>query len=332
MKEKKLVSVIIPVYNVEKYLERCVNSILLQTYQKLEVILVDDGSTDASSNLCDTIANKDSRIKVFHLKNGGVSQARNFGMMRMQGEYCMFVDADDYINNDYVETLYNDITKYDADIVCGGCLEFWDEKNEGKFSTVKSNRLVNTKDELFVDLYNGNESYGYVVWAKLFKTAIIRNVIFDNLKYGEDTLFMLKIFSLNPKVYLNSYKGYYYMQRSDSATGMSKKRGAKKEIDRISVGAALLEYGKTDNVSMWEKYVERQASYVYDALSRLLILKDYKEYLEHRKLLKQSIFEVFLYKKHISKKYRYMLEMYYYFPRFYWCMKRVFHKIKFKGV
>ena len=113
-----LVSVIIPVYNVEKFLDRCVRSVLAQTYNNLEIILVDDGSPDRSGEMCDSLAKEDSRIVVFHKQNGGVSDARNYGTTHAKGEYITFVDSDDYVAPNYVEYLMSLITKYDADTSC----------------------------------------------------------------------------------------------------------------------------------------------------------------------------------------------------------------------
>lgn len=111
-----LISVVIPVYNIEEYLERCVKSVCGQTYTNLEIILVDDGSTDSSGKLCDNLAQKDDRIKVFHKPNGGSSSARNLGISKAQGEYIGFVDSDDYISADMYELLYAAVQKYDAAI------------------------------------------------------------------------------------------------------------------------------------------------------------------------------------------------------------------------
>lgn len=111
------ISVIVPVYNVEDYLEECINSILGQTYKNLEIILVDDGSTDNSSKICDIYEKKDKRIKVIHKENGGLSSARNEGLKYRTGEYISFVDSDDFIDKTMYEKLYSAIKKYDADVV-----------------------------------------------------------------------------------------------------------------------------------------------------------------------------------------------------------------------
>ena len=113
-----MISVIVPVYNAEKYLKECIRSILNQTIQNLELILVNDGSTDGSGYICDEYINKDNRIKVIHKENGGVSSARNMGISEATGEYFTFVDSDDYLEPNALEILYNDIIIYNADISC----------------------------------------------------------------------------------------------------------------------------------------------------------------------------------------------------------------------
>ena len=111
---KPLISVIVPVYKVEQYLERCIRSIISQTYQNLEIILVDDGSPDKCGEICEAFAQNDSRIRVYHKENGGLSDARHFGAERACGEYITFIDSDDNVEEDYIETLYKKLKKYDV--------------------------------------------------------------------------------------------------------------------------------------------------------------------------------------------------------------------------
>ena len=113
----ELISIIVPVYNVKPYLNRCVDSIIKQTYKNIEILLIDDGSTDGSSELCDKLSDIDSRIKVIHKKNGGLSSARNRGLLEMNGKYVGFVDSDDYIREDMYSVLYHTMINHDADIV-----------------------------------------------------------------------------------------------------------------------------------------------------------------------------------------------------------------------
>ena len=114
----ELVSVVVPVYKVEPYLERCIRSIIGQTYENLEIILVDDGSPDQCGAICDRFAQEDTRIKVYHKPNGGLSDARNYGVNRASGTYIAFIDSDDYISPHYIEYLYQLMVKYDADVSC----------------------------------------------------------------------------------------------------------------------------------------------------------------------------------------------------------------------
>ena len=130
--EKDLISVIIPVYNIEIYIKRCVNSIINQTYKNLEIILVDDGSTDNSGKICDDYEKKDARIKVIHKENGGLSDARNCGIEKSNGKYITTVDGDDFVTEKYVETLYNLIIENSADISSINRFDFLENDANGK--------------------------------------------------------------------------------------------------------------------------------------------------------------------------------------------------------
>ena len=125
---KPLISIIVPIYNVEKYLSRCINSVLSQTFPDFELLLIDDGSTDKSGYICDGYAQKDSRIKVFHIENGGVSAARNYGLDNARGEWITFVDADDWIDKDMYYKLYNEAILSEADIVICDFYIYYNQK------------------------------------------------------------------------------------------------------------------------------------------------------------------------------------------------------------
>jgi len=141
-----LISVIIPVYNVEPYLKKCLDSVVTQTYKEIEIILVDDGSTDGSGPICDEYAAQDKRIRVIHKRNGGLSDARNVGLDRCSGRYVTFIDSDDYVASDYVERLYRILVEYNADIAVCDYFEFYDEEPvEHPKKVRRSSSLINCR-------------------------------------------------------------------------------------------------------------------------------------------------------------------------------------------
>ena len=179
-----LISIIVPVYNVDKYLNRCINSILKQTYSNLEVLLIDDGSTDNSGLICDKYASKFNNIRVYHKKNGGISSARNYGLDRISNKanYIAFVDSDDFLHPRMYEILYGDLIKYDCDIaVCNMDKTYSTIVNE----YISENVLILNKEEYFEnyfdDFYRSN-----VVWNKLYKRKCIEKLKFEEGKIYED--------------------------------------------------------------------------------------------------------------------------------------------------
>lgn len=171
-----LVSIIVPVYNVSKYLDRCVNSIINQTYKNIEIILVDDGSTDQSGPICDAYGQKDKRVRVIHKIHGGISSARNAGLGIIKGEYVGFVDGDDFIDKNMYETLMKAILDSEADIVQTG-FKHTDENgniiDERKFKEAAYDNL----DDIFYQGFEGKNIHGGV-WTKLYKSAIFGNIRF----------------------------------------------------------------------------------------------------------------------------------------------------------
>ena len=185
-----LISIIVPVYKVEKYLRRCVDSIINQTYKNLEIILVDDGSPDNCPAICDEYAKKDNRIKVIHKENGGVSSARNEGLKNATGDFICFVDSDDYVDNNYVEKLLNGFSD-DVDIVISMYRVIDNESRE-----TKTHRFVDEVKTVFIDenfdfrIMNCNCS----VWGKLFKKDLLSNQLFsEKIHFGEDALFVAEM-------------------------------------------------------------------------------------------------------------------------------------------
>lgn len=214
------ISIIVPVYQVEKYIRQCVDSILAQTFTDFELILVDDGSTDNSGKICDEYAQKDKRITTLHKENGGLSDARNYGLDQADGKYFMFVDSDDYIAPDMAECLHKAIIKENADIVaCNFCCV--SENGETDFSTENKAEIL-SGSEIFYNRKN-ERNYGFwtVAWNKLYKSETFKNIKFRFGKYHEDEFWANDIYRFNIKVVAISESLYYYRQRNDSIMGNS---------------------------------------------------------------------------------------------------------------
>lgn len=218
MKLQFLISIIIPIYNADKYLSDCIDSLLSQTYNNLEIILVDDGSTDNSGKICDDYAKKDKRIKVIHKQNGGVSSARNQGLDIAKGDYIAFVDPDDYVLPDMYKTLLRVIQNTNTDIVICGSTTTDIHGTTCKSYFPTNNNFVYSK---FVDWFQDFIEYGnlQVVWNKLFKKNILIGHSFDtDLVRAEDVNFLLDVTKNNYHIALCPKVFYYYVKRKTSAT------------------------------------------------------------------------------------------------------------------
>ena len=215
--QDKLISVIIPIYKVENYLNRCVNSVVKQTYKNLEIILVDDGSPDNCPKLCDDWAKKDNRIRVIHKENGGLSDARNAGIDIATGRYICFVDSDDFIHSGYVEILFKNIEKEKADLaICS----FEKVYGNAKVEESLDNKVTKVEgDDIFKALLTGNNVDFVVAWSKLYKKELFNNLRFDVGRLHEDEFIVHKILLKCKKVVYTSAKLYYYQQRQDSIMG-----------------------------------------------------------------------------------------------------------------
>lgn len=214
----ELISIIVPVYKVEDYIQRCVNSILGQTYKNLEVILVDDGSPDRCGEICDRYTMLDDRVKVIHKKNGGLSDARNVGIEASKGEYIAFVDSDDWIHDKYIEKLYQLLKKTNSDIsVC----------NFIRTST-KGIQIDISKEEIYE--YTNVEALGQfvdtfsvqmvVAWGKIYKKNLFEKVRFPMGRIHEDEFTTYKLIYRAKKIVLTTLPLLYYWQREDSIMGV----------------------------------------------------------------------------------------------------------------
>ena len=215
--EQPLISVIVPVYKVEPYLDKCISSIVNQTYKNLEIILVDDGSPDNCPAMCDAWAEKDSRIRVIHKTNGGLSDARNAGMTVATGELMAFVDSDDWIAPDMYEYLYQRLTEDNSDIAACGVQMVWEDKKLCRMLTRAGNCVLNHEEAMRAII---EESWlKQPVWYKLYKTDLIRDILFPMGNCHEDVFWSYQAVGSAKKVSVSDHVGYYYLQRGGSIMG-----------------------------------------------------------------------------------------------------------------
>lgn len=217
MDQSTLISIIVPVYNVEEYLPRCLDSILDQTYKNLEIILVDDGTKDASDKICDGYAAKDSRIKVIHKENGGLSSARNAGIDIAKGEYLGFVDSDDWIEPEMYETLLSLAQKYDVKLVCGGRYDFSSRRNEKSIGLCPQKEEVVTGMELLGRTFTW-QNCDSAAWDKLYHRSLFETIRYPVGLVNEDVAIFYKLAELADRAAMCDKPLYNYFHRPGSIT------------------------------------------------------------------------------------------------------------------
>lgn len=208
-----LISVIIPIYNVEQYLNQCLQSICMQSYKNLEIILVDDGSSDHCPEMCDEWAEKDSRIHVIHKKNGGLSEARNVGISCAKGEYIAFVDSDDWVEKDLYQKLWNELHKNNAQIAACRIVKVFEATSEEQ--KIYSEQKIFTSKEALQTLLKGQD-FCAVAWNKLYRRDIIGNIRFPVGRLHEDEFFTYRVIANASRLVLVPEAQYYYRQRAGS--------------------------------------------------------------------------------------------------------------------
>lgn len=238
------ISIIIPVYNVEQYLPRCIDSILAQTFTNFELILIDDGSTDSSGKICDKYSEKDSRVKVIHKENGGLSSARNVGLGNAAGKYISFIDSDDYVSSDYLEYLHSLIKKYDADVVSANYILTY--SNKVNFISRKKEQLIIGKEKIlffYLKQDKMNKKNDFPVWIKLYKKELFDGIQFPSGKLYEDNITNFKIFQKCERYAKSSKIVYAYFQRRKSIT---KSKLSQKHLALIDSSKEMLELAGND--------------------------------------------------------------------------------------
>ena len=285
------ITVIVPVYNVENYLEKCLDSLINQTYKNIEIIVINDGSTDNSGEICQEYAQKDNRIVYIEKENGGLSDARNVGLDKMTGSYVTFIDSDDWIEQDYIETLYKKIVEYQADIAVGNYYSYNEDEETYYFHIYGDSYYEKVYDNIsiFENLYESQEMKSFALisaWGKLYKAKLFDYLRFDKGKLGEDGYFNQKIYlSVNKVVYLN--KGLYaYRQRSGSITNTWTEKWMHALVDAMSERITLLAnmgYPLEKHLAVYRQMLE--VSLANGQASGLSDTATYKEFEMKRTLL-----------------------------------------------
>ena len=241
------ISVIIPVYKVEAYLDRCGRSVVNQTHENLQIILVDDGSPDRSAAMCDEWATKDNRIQVIHQKNSGLSGARNSGLDVAEGEYVVFVDSDDYIKNTMIEALLQLCTSHQAEVAICDYMRFSGEgvtEEQLKISNAKEKKIqVHNQMEAIKQLHGWNGEMYTVAWNKLYKRSLWQGIRYPVGKINEDEFTTYKILYHAKNVVVTNQMYYYYFYNSNSITTNEKYLG---NLDVYQALAERMEMFKQD--------------------------------------------------------------------------------------
>ncbi len=231
-----LISVIIPVYNVEDYIIPCVNSVICQTYKNIEIILVDDGSKDRSGELCDELSLTDTRIQVIHKSNGGLSDARNVGIKEAKGEYVVFVDGDDVVSDHYIDYLFGLMNKGQADIaICDPvhCYGY----DDIQFSDETCKTVFNADEAIVEMLYQ--KSFLFTAWGKIFPKIFFDDIEFPVGMLYEDVAVMHRLFDKSNKIIYGNAKLYAYIHRENSITTQ---KFTKKDLDILVICNQICSY------------------------------------------------------------------------------------------
>lgn len=261
------ISVIIPVYNVSLYLSQCLENIIHQTYENLEIICVNDGSTDTSSEILNKYAKKDNRITIISQKNSGQSASRNNGIKKATGDYIHFLDSDDYIPLNYYEKMIKSLGNTDADIVCSG---FYFEKHPRESINFKDSYIYTNPQDKIEKTY----AYKYMyVWRYLIKTSFIRKnkLSFIENKCMEDLMFTITAFTKANKIVVVPNLQYFYRYNANSTMNIkNRKKQQKRKQDSKYMRNLLKQFAKENNLNLENKILEKRK---YKLLSLLPIIE-----------------------------------------------------------
>lgn len=302
------VSVIVPIYNVEEYINKCIDSILNQTFKEFELILVDDGSTDNSGNICDTYKSIDDRVRVIHKDNGGLSDARNFGIEAATGEFLYFIDGDDFIHEDTLESMYNSIMKTNSDIAVCNMIRYYGEEDTEKFYNPVEKMKVLNENYRFETLRQPS------VCNKMFKSILFKNIKFPLKKYYEDTFVYHELLFKANRVVLTGKDSYYYRSRRGSIISGGYNKKYFDFIEAVYLRALFLDKNNVHN------YADEAYLHLYSSLANAyknieIDEPEMKSLLEKSKVRYNEIFKRIITDNHFSIKQKIRFFILRYYPK-----------------
>lgn len=280
IKSNPEISIVVPVFNVEKFLKKCIESIISQSFSNFEVLLVNDGSTDGSLDICLQYTKIDDRVKVINKKNGGLSDARNAGIKYATGKYICFIDSDDFIEKEYLQKLYKNIVKYNSDVSM--CEYFITDENGQKIQIEKFNneklKYISGK-KLIESIYSRNPTISIVAWNKLYKRKLFANITYSKGRLYEDQFIAVPLFWSVKKVSLIDAPLYNYVQRKGSI--MNSKINKKKIFDTVAYKKQRIYFFKNKDKELYFQSIEDYKNWIIEIISKYKISKDIKQNLQH---------------------------------------------------
>lgn len=292
----KLVSIIVPVYNAEKTIKRCLDSLVCQTYSNIEIIVVDNDSDDASFSLIEEYETLDDRIIVLKEKNSGVSNARNKGLNQSRGDYIVFVDADDYLNANAIEVETKEIEKRDVDIVF---FEYYIDEKRTKCKKYLEYKKYNVDKYKVIEEMTGGNKYFSSVWRGIYKKDLVSDIRFRNIKFAEDLLFNIEAIMRAENIYISNLANYVYIDNPNSAL-KTIKDDLQNTIDFTYTLSDIVE--ETDNDFLKTIYIKEIQNCLYRILNNELMYFSFKKWASKIKVLSLKTDDK-LYIKIINKKY-----------------------------
>lgn len=253
------ISVIVPVYNVSKYLKKCIDSILEQDYDDFEIILINDGSTDDSGKICDEYARKYTNINVYHQKNSGLSAARNYGMSKAIGKYLSFIDSDDFVTKDFLSSMYNNLKNNNVDISCCGYYHYFSSKTINRNYINIEEKYDNNVAQKYLNIIG---YFNCATWNKLYKREVFDGIIFPEGKKSEDMYVIHKLIdNATNGLYYSSEPKYFYRQREGSIT-----KNSNINYDVIDAIEETYIFYKDNKIEIAIPYVIQNLAFVYIGL------------------------------------------------------------------